>query len=353
MIDAGIVRVVVQDARRRRGMRDVAAAAGVSVSTVANVLNNPAVVAEATRSRVEAAMDAIGFVRSAAARQLRGLPSRLVGSITLDQSNPFYAELNRGIEDHLDEAGCMLLACSTDLSPDKELRALRLLEEQSPRGVIITPTGEQPQRLTAVSSRGTPVVLLDARQAGTDLCAVAVDHELGGRLAGEHLIGLGHRRIAFVTAGPDIEPVRQRRDGLAAASRGRDRRQERAADLVELRMAPAGFAEGTDAVISAMLDRADPPTAAVCVNDVVALALIRGLEARGLRVPGDLSVVGYDDLPFAAHVRPALTTIARPIRELGRVAAELLLSEDAAGHRHQELVFRPRLVVRSTTGPIG
>ncbi|WP_433078753.1 LacI family DNA-binding transcriptional regulator [Dactylosporangium sp. CA-052675] len=336
---------MVQDARRRRGMRDVAAAAGVSVSTVANVLNNPGVVAEATRARVEAAMDTVGFVRSAPARQLRGLPSRLVGSITLDQSHPFYAELNRGIEDHLDEAGCMLLACSTDLRPDKELRALRLLEEQSPRGVIITPTGEQPQRLTAVSSRGTPVVLLDARQAGTGLCAVAVDHELGGRLAGEHLIGLGHRRIAFVTAGPDIEPVRQRRDGLAAASRD--------AGLVELRMAPAGFAEGTDAVISALLDRADPPTAAVCVNDVVALALIRGLEARGLRVPGDLSVVGYDDLPFAAHVRPALTTVARPIRELGRVAAELLLSEDAAGHRHQELVFTPELVIRSTTGPIG
>ncbi|GAA3297315.1 hypothetical protein GCM10020218_082430 [Dactylosporangium vinaceum] len=106
----------------------------MSVSTVANVLNNPGVVAVATRERVEAAMDRVGFVRGAAARQLRGLPSRLVGSITLDQGNPFHAELNRGNEDHLDEAGCMLLACSTDQRADRELRALQLLEEHSPRG---------------------------------------------------------------------------------------------------------------------------------------------------------------------------------------------------------------------------
>ncbi|WP_433208588.1 LacI family DNA-binding transcriptional regulator [Dactylosporangium sp. CS-047395] len=331
---------MVNAANRRRGMRDVAAAAGVSVSTVANVLNNPGVVAEPTRRRVEAAMDTVGFVRSGPARQLRGLPSRLVGSVTLDQGNPFYAELNRGIEDHLDGADCMLLACSTDLRPDKELRALHLLEEQSPRGVIVTPTGEDGSRFAAVSSRGTPVVLLDARRDGLDLCAVTVDHDLGGRLAGEHLTALGHRRVAFVTNGPDIDPVRERRAGL---------RRALAADPIEVRLAPGGFAEGTDAAVGALLSMADPPTAVACVNDVVALAVIRALQARGLSVPDDLSVVGYDDLPWAAHVRPALTTVQRPIRELGRVAAELLLSETATSHRHQELVFPPRLIVRSST----
>jgi LacI family transcriptional regulator len=328
-------------------MRDVAAAAGVSVSTVANVLNNPGVVAEATRRRVEAAMDSVGFVRSGPARQLRGLPSRLVGSVTLDQSNPFYAELNRGIEDHLDEAGCMLLACSTDLRPDKELRALQLLEEQSPRGIVITPTGAHPHRLTAVSQRGTPVVLLDARQDGADLCAAAVDHVSGGRLAGEHLLALGHRRVAFLSAGPDIEPVRERRDGLAQALAAAG-----AGPPIEVRAMEAGFSAGTDATVSALLHGAAPPSAVVCVNDIAALAVIRSLQARGLRVPGDMSVVGYDDLPFAAHVRPALTTIQRPIRHLGRVAAQLLLAEGAANHRHRELLFSPSLVVRATTGPI-
>ncbi|MFI5913028.1 LacI family DNA-binding transcriptional regulator [Dactylosporangium sp. NPDC051541] len=333
---------------KRRGMRDVAAAAGVSVSTVANVLNNPGVVAEGTRRRVEGAMAEIGFVRSAAARQLRGLPSRLVGSVTLDQSNPFYAELNRGIEDHLDEAGCMLLACSTDQRGDKELRVLQLLEEHSPRGVIITPTGANPGRLAAVSGRGTPVVLLDARQDGADLCAAAVDHVLGGRLAGEHLLGLGHRHIAFLTAGDDIEPVRERRAGLAAALEDAG-----APPPVGVRAAEAGFSAGTDAAVSKLVHFDPKPTAVVCVNDIAALAVIRALQARGLRVPGDMSVVGYDDLPFAAHVRPALTTIARPIRALGRVAAELLLAEGPAGHRHRELMFAPRLVVRATTGRIG
>ncbi|GAA3451244.1 LacI family DNA-binding transcriptional regulator [Dactylosporangium matsuzakiense] len=327
-------------------MRDVAAAAGVSVSTVANVLNNPGVVAVATRERVEAAMNRVGFVRSAAARQLRGLPSRLVGSITLDQGNPFYAELNRGIEDHLDEAGCMLLACSTDQRADRELRALQLLEEHSPRGVIITPTGANGQRLAAVSARGTPVVLLDARQDGADLCAAAVDHVLGGRLAGDHLLALGHRRVAFLTAGDDIAPVRERRAGLAAALEGAG-----AGPPVEVRAVEAGFSGGTDAAVSKLLAWA--PSAVVCVNDIAALAVIRAVQARGLRVPGDLSVVGYDDLPFAAHVRPALTTVARPIRALGRVAAELLLAEGGGGHRHREAMFAPRLVVRATTAPIG
>jgi LacI family transcriptional regulator len=323
-------------------MRDVARAAGVSISTVANVLNNPAVVADATRRRVESAMADVGFVRSGPARQLRGLPSRLVGSVTLDQANPFYAELNRGIEDRLDEAGCLVLACSTDVRPDKELRVLRLLEEQSPRGIIVTPSGENLAELQAIARRGTPVVLLDAPRGGLDLCAVAVDHVAGGRLAGEHLLGLGHLRIAFVSATWDVPPVRDRLEGLrqAMAERG-------AAAPIEVRMAPGDLFRGTEEAVVALL--AIEASAVVCLNDIAAVAVVRALERRGVRVPADVSVVGYDDVPFAAHVRPALTTVRRPIRELGRAAADLLLAELVPTHRHEELVFAPELVARATT----
>ncbi|GAA2342662.1 LacI family DNA-binding transcriptional regulator [Dactylosporangium salmoneum] len=327
-------------------MRDVAQTAGVSVSTVANVLNNPAVVAPATRERVEEAMASLGFVRSGPARQLRGLPSRLVGSVTLDQANPFYAELNRGIEDRLDEAGCLVLACSTDIEPEKELRILRLLEEQSPRGIIVTPTGENLAELAAVSRRGTPVVLLDATRGDLDLCAVGVDHEAGGRLAGDHLLGLGHRRIAFLSAARDVAPVRARLSGLRAAVSGAG-----APPLLEVRMALGDLFSGTEEAVSALLALDDPPSAIVCLNDIAAVAVVRALERRGVRVPGDVSVMGYDDVPFAAHVQPALTTIRRPIRELGRVAADLLLAEGVPTHRHQELIFPPDLVVRATTAP--
>ncbi|HTJ38951.1 MAG TPA: LacI family DNA-binding transcriptional regulator [Dactylosporangium sp.] len=342
MIDAAQQRAVV----RRSGMRDVARAAGVSISTVANVLNNPAVVADATRARVEEAMAAVGFVRSGPARQLRGLPSRLVGSVTLDQANPFYAELNRGIEDRLDEAGCLVLACSTDIQPDKELRILRLLEEQSPRGIIVTPTGENLEQLEAIARRGTPVVLLDAPRGALDLCAVAVDHVAGGRLAGEHLLGLGHRHIAFVSATWDVPPVRDRLEGLRLAL------GEAGAQMpVEVRMEQGDLYRGTEEAVRALLALDPSPSAMVCLNDVAALALVRALERRGLRVPADVSVVGYDDVPFAAHVQPALTTVRRPIRDLGRIAAELLLAESTPTHRHEEQVFRPELVSRATTAP--
>jgi LacI family transcriptional regulator len=325
-------------------MRDVARAAGVSISTVANVLNNPAVVADATRQRVEAAMAAIGFVRSGPARQLRGFPSRLVGSVTLDQANPFYAELNRGIEDRLDEAGCLVLACSTDVRPDKELRILRLLEEQSPRGIIVTPTGENLEELEAIGRRGTPVVLLDASRGALDLCAVTVDHVSGGRLAGEHLLGLGHRCIAFLSAAWDVPPVRDRLAGLRHALTGSG-----AAPPIEVRMPPGDLFCGTESAVSALLALDPPPSAVVCLNDVAAVTLVRALERRGLRVPADVSVMGYDDVPFAAHVRPALTTIRRPIRDLGRAAADLLLAEGIPTHRHEELLFQPELMPRATT----
>jgi LacI family transcriptional regulator len=331
---------------RRRGMRDVARAAGVSISTVANVLNNPAVVAESTRLRVEDAMADIGFVRSGPARQLRGMPSRLVGSVTLDQANPFYAELNRGIEDCLDEVGCMVLACSTDVQPGKELRILRLLEEQSPRGIIITPTGENLAQLDAISDRGTPVVLLDAPRGALDLCAVAVDHVLGGRLAGEHLIALGHRRIAYLSGTWDGGPVADRRAGLRQAMR-----EAGLAPPLEVHIAVADFFSGTESAVYDLLHLPAPPSAVVCLNDITAVAVVRALQERGVRVPADMSVVGYDDLPFAEHLQPPLTTVRRPIREMGRVAAELLLSESAASHEHRELVFAPELVTRATTAP--
>ncbi|MGN9908814.1 LacI family DNA-binding transcriptional regulator [Phytohabitans sp. LJ34] len=139
-------------------MREVARAAGVSVSTVANVLSRPSIVAPETRRRVEEAIDGVGYVPHGPARQLRGLPSPIVGSITLDLANPFYAEVNRGAEDKLAEAGCLLLTCSTDLRAAKEKQLLDLLQTQAVRGIIISPLEPDPRELLRVVERGTPVV---------------------------------------------------------------------------------------------------------------------------------------------------------------------------------------------------
>ncbi|HKT03175.1 MAG TPA: LacI family DNA-binding transcriptional regulator [Rugosimonospora sp.] len=332
-------------------MREVARLAGVSVSTVANVLSRPSIVAPETRRRVEQAIAGVGYVPSGPARQLRGVPSPIVGSIILDLANPFFAELNRGIEDRLAEAGCLVLACSTDLRASKEKQILSLLQEQAVRGIIIAPIAPDPAHLLEMSRRGTPVVLIDHPRGRLDLCAVAVDHVLGGQLAVEHLLSLGHRRIAFLGGQLDPGPVVQRRDGVrqALAAAGHDP----AETLLDIRVPihPPPLDEAADAAVRQILAATPRPTALVCLNDTAALGALRGLEAAGVRVPEEMSVMGYDDLIFAPRLAPPLTTINQPKYQLGHAAADLLLDEASPDHTHREVRFQPSLVVRASTGP--
>jgi LacI family transcriptional regulator len=341
----------VDATRRRGGMRDVARIAGVSVSTVANVLSRPAIVAPETRRRVEQAIRRVGYVPNGPARQLRGLPSPIVGSITLDLANPFYAEVNRGIEDRLAEAGCLVLACSTDLLATKEKQILSLLREQGVRGIIISPIDPEPASLLEMSGHGTPVVLIDQPRGDLDLCAAAVDHPHGGRLAAEHLLSLGHRRLAYLGGVVDAGPVTQRREGIRAALAAGGLDPDRA--LLDIRMPihPPPLVEAAAAAVAQILSAVPRPTAVVCLNDTAALGVLRGLDAAGLRVPADMSVVGYDDLQFAPRLAPPLTTVNQPKYELGQAAADLLLDEARPDHAHREIWFQPALVVRSSTAP--
>lgn len=330
----------------RGGMGDVARAAGVSVSTVANVLSRPSIVAPETRRRVQEAMIRVGYVRNGPARVLRGMPSAIVGSVLLDLANPFYAQVNRGIEDRLAYQGCLVLAGSTDLDADKEQRLLGLLEEQAVRGVIIAPIDPDLTRLQELSGRGTPVVLVDHPRGRTDLCSVAVDDMLGGQLAAEHLLALGHRRIAYLSGSVNAVSVEQRRKGVfqALAAAGLDSDEV----LLDIRM-PIEPPELPPQAVEQILSASPRPTAVLCVNDAVALDVLRRLESAGVRVPADMSVVGYDDLQFAARLSPPLTTVAQPTYQLGYAAADLLLDEARSDHTHREVLFQPSLVARAST----
>jgi len=330
-------------------MREVAAAAGVSPSTVGNVLNNPDIVAPETRTRVEQAMAQIGFVRSGTARQLRGLPSRMVGVVTLDAGNPFYAEVNRGIEDRLAEDGCMALVSSSDAQLARELQALSAMEEHGVRGIIVAPADERLDRLAGVSDRGTPVVLLDHPRGPLDLCAVTVDNALAGALVADHLIALGHQRIALVWPETAVGPVCDRRDGIrhALAAAGLDPRRA----LTEVAVARLRNIDAADAAVDAILADPHRPTAVVCYNDLTALGVMRGAERRGVAVPDEISLVGFDDLQFSGLLSPKLTTVHNPKYAIGRRCAELLLAEADPDHRHREVLLRPALVVRESTAP--
>jgi LacI family transcriptional regulator len=334
-------------ARRGASVKDVAAAAGVSLGTVSNVLNRPHRVRPATRLRVERAVAELGFVRNEGARQLRAGTSRALAYVMLDGRNPFFTDVAQGIEEAAMADQLSLFICNSAARPDRELAHLEHLQQQRVQGIVITPLDPESDHLVEVSRR-TPVVIVD-RTRGTDrFCTVAVADTLGGHQAVEHLADLGHERVAFVGGPTSIEQVRDRLDGArrAWAEAGRDPDALVLLTTDGLTVA-AGRAAGERL---AGLPRRRRPTAAFCANDLLALGLLQQTVGAGGEVPGDLAIVGFDDIDFAAAAAVPLSSVRQPRQQLGVRAAELVLDEATnPAHRHQQVVFQPELVARPST----
>jgi LacI family transcriptional regulator len=329
-------------------IREVAAHAGVSVATVSNVLNRPDIVARPTRDRVNASITELGFVRNESARQLRAGRSRMIGLVVLDVANPFFTDLARGVEDEANKAGLAVILCNSDDQERKEKRYLELLEEHRVQGVLITPVVGASSRLARLQRRGTPVVLVDSRSPSRGQCSVAVDDVLGGDLAVSHLLEAGHQRIAYVS-GP--RTIRQVADRFEGALRALDRVGKRPADLHLIDVGALNVASGQKAGADIAGMTTGRPTAVFCTNDLIALGVLQEMTRHKIRVPEDISIVGYDDIDFAAAAAVPLTSVRQPRQQLGRTAARMLLEEAAAGeaHQHQQVIFEPELIVRQST----
>jgi len=331
------------------GIKEVAARAGVSVATVSNVLNRPEIVAEATRKRVLASIEALGFVRNESARQLRAGRSRMIGLIVLDVANPFFTDVARGVEDEASKSGLSVILCNSDDQQQKESRYLELLEEHRVQGILITPVTGADERITRLQRRGTSVVLVDSRSPSRGQCSVSVDDVLGGDLAMSHLIETRHQRLAYVGGPLSIRQVADRREG---AVRALERAGRSAANLEVIETAvlnvPAGQAVGASI---ARLPVRERPTAVFCANDLIALGLLQEMTRHGIRVPDEVAIIGYDDIEFAAAAAVPLSSIRQPRQELGRAAAQLLVAEALGGdtHRHRQVIFEPELVVRQSS----
>lgn len=325
----------------RAGVKEVAQRAGVSVGTVSNVLNRPESVTEATRQRVEAAMTELAFVRNASARQLRAGTSQAVGAIVLDLRNPFYTALARGIEDRLLADGLMLMVASSDEDPRREKEWIGLFAEQGVRGLLVTPSKGSREQLQRLGPLGIPVVLLDS--TSTKFASVGVDNVSGARQAVRHLLEQGHRRIAHLS-GPDH--LRQSKDRLKGAREAVIKAGLDPEDVLIVRHLPAMSADHGQAGLQEVITLADPPTAVFCINDIVALGVMRELRLRRLEIPRDMAVVGYDDVTFAAELMTPLTSVRQPMHALGWTAADILLSSSTPNdHR----TFRPELVIRESS----
>ncbi|MET9244430.1 substrate-binding domain-containing protein [Nonomuraea sp. NPDC003709] len=327
-------------------IKDVAAHAGVSPGTVSNVLNRPAKVAPATRERVEAAISELGFVRHGSASTLRAGHSRTIGLSVIDIGNPFFTEVAAGVEDVASELGYAVILGNSAGSQDKEERNLRVLAEHRVRGVLITPSGEDPGRLDRLRERGISVVLVDHPAHRPDQCAVAVDDVAGGRAAVTHLLAKGARTVAYVTGPMTIRQCVERWEGAKAAMRGAglDPGDLKVAETATM-TARAGEKAAADLIENGL------PEAVFCANDLLALGVLRALLRSGVRVPEDVALMGYDDIDFAAASTVSLSSMRQPTYQLGRIATELLLDEcdNPETHAHQHIMFQPELVAREST----
>ncbi len=345
----------LQPAEERRGgrgratSRDVAAASGVSQATVSNVINHPDLVAPETRERVREAMDKLDFVVHQPARLLRAGRAAAIGLCVPDVGNPFWGEVTRGAAAAATEHGAALIVCSTEESAAKEADLLRLLEQQRVGGILVAPLEPDLTELDRVVERGTPVALLNRRDKRGLLPFVTVDDVEGARMVGEYLLALGHRRIAVVNGSTVISWCADRWRGicLAVEQAGLDPEDVLYQVPVDAQKASEG-----ERVASDVLELAPRVTAVFCVNDLLGLGVLRGLTRRGVSVPKDISLVGYDDDEFTEMLLPALTTVRQEPHRLGYSAAARLIQRKVLGSPTSAEVagsiLVPELVVRES-----
>ena len=331
---------------------DVAAASGVSIGTVSNYLNRPEIVAPQTRGKIESAIDDLGWVPNIAVRTLRRGYSELIGLVVPDMNNPFFTDVARGVEQAATTAGYTVIICNSDHDADREDRYLATLAEHRVAGMLITPVSDfHDEQYLALNKKydGRLVLLAQPRRRQiAGLSSVGVDDTYGGRLLGEHLLALGHRHICLVHGAAALrQETFERLDGFRTAVLAQ--RSTPALELVEIVTDNMHVGDGVEAA-RRMLEMTPRPTAVFLANDLLAVGMLKALDRAGLRVPADISVVGYDDLELAEVTSPALTTVAQPRFDMGTAAVTLLLERLRMGEgSDREIFFTPRLVVREST----
>ncbi len=330
-------------------IRDVAKLAGVSVGTVSNVLNRPQEVSADSVTRVHRAIEQLGYVRNDAARQLRVGVSSSVGFVVLDGQNPFFNDVVRGAEDEASRHGIAILYGNTDEDSAREGMYLDLFEEQRVRGVLISPYGDINPRLERLRERGIPAVLVDRFSGNGRFSSVSVDSVAGGRMAAEHLIERGRRRIAFVGGPFEMRQVSDRLAGARVAAESSTERVE-----IEVIATTALTVEEGAAAGQRLLQRPrrDWPDALFAANDLLALGLLQALVvSRRALVPDEIAIIGFDDNPFAGAAAVPLSSLRQPSRTIGRTALRILLEETSDPTAiPRQTVFLPELIVRASTG---
>ncbi len=299
---------------------DVARQAGVSIATVSRVVHKSALVNAETRQRVEQVMAAINYSPNVIARGLVTRRTQVIGLVITSMADPFFPPIVLAVEETALDRGYSVILCTSNNDPARELAVVRLLRERRVDAIIVASSRVGSLYHSHLQEIKAPLVLINNEQSGTYTYSVGTDDVSGGRLATRYLLGLGHTRIAYIHGPFSKQSTLNRYRGYELA-------------LCEAGLAPDagmvatgdGQAEGGQQATASLLQRQPRPTAVFCFNDLTALGALRAIRSAGLAVPGDVSVIGYDDIGVAAYAEPPLTTIAQQTHELGRQALFLAL----------------------------
>ncbi len=299
---------------------DVAAEAGVSFGTVSRVINNDVHVRPETRVRVLEAMQQLGFVANRQARSLAGGKTNTIGLLVPDLGTGYIGEIIRGIDTELSLIGLDLILYTTHRTASKEVSYVADLAKGMVDGLLLVLPRNPTDYVGILTRHNFPFVLIDHQGTGEDCPAVGATNWQGAYTATEYLIRLGHQRIGFITGSMDLGCAVDRLEGYRSALR-----THHIPELPGLIYEGTFFQPDGYAGASAMLDGIAPPTAIFASNDVMAMGVMDAVRNRGLRIPDDISVVGFDNIPQSALVYPPLTTVQQPLEQMGRVATQMLL----------------------------
>ena len=337
---------------KRPTQADVARLAGVSRATVSYVINNRTDgnvrISEETRRRVLDAVEELGYQPNRLARSLRRGHTHIIGMIVPDSTNPFFAEVARGVEDTSFEQGYSVILCNSDGNLDKEVFYTNVLAERRVDGILFVAAGISTEQIRDLQARRMPVVVVDREIPDVAVDSVLTDNARGGELATRYLMDLGHRCIGCIAGPSDVTPSAERVTGYRQAL------DESGIPVDEALIVKGDFQyESGYQAAHQLLAVDDPPTAIFACNDLMAVGAISAAVEVGRRVPADLSVIGFDDVGLASFANPPLTTVVQPKYEMGVIAATMLLE------RMHEPEIPPRrrmldtsLLVRRSTAPL-
>lgn len=327
-------------------IHDVANFAGVSPATVSRVLNNYPHISDEVRRTVQGAISQLSYEPNRVAQRLRATRSKLIGIVVTDITNPFFNTIMASIEAVCFDKGFSVLMSNTDANPQKELDYLTMMENEEVAGLIIAPTSENVDRVAELAASGLPIVVIDRRLSNAQVDMVLADNHAGAQLAVEHLIKLGHRRIGHIGGRMRLTSGRERYEGYLQAMEKHHLPIEE--DWVRFgdHRDESGYQRALE-----LLDEEDSPTAWFIANNMMTLGALNAIHERGKRIPDDIAIVGFDDIPWAISLNPPLTVVAQPTVEIGYRAANMLLERiEQPDLEPRTEILETKIIIRASCG---